>query len=82
MGYWNEGYTRKKQKEMLRNAVEQERQRKLNKPKPLYRNHYSSTRSNSYITQRKKERQFWILGGVIIGIVFIAGMFAIIWAAS
>ncbi|HIJ11649.1 TPA: hypothetical protein HA278_06335 [Candidatus Woesearchaeota archaeon] len=82
MGYWNEGYSRKKQKEMTRAAVEQERQKPLVKPKPLYREYYSSQRRSDWQAQRQKEQRFWILGGVIIGIVAIAGIFAIVWAAS
>ena len=83
MGYWNEDYTRKKQKQMLRDAVERERQQSpTTTPRPLYREYYSSPRSNDWIRQKEKERRFWIFGGVIIGIVFIAGIFSIIWAAG
>ena len=32
--------------------------------------------------QAEKERKFWILGGVIIGIVAIAGIFALYWAIT
>jgi len=83
MAHWNAGFTQKKQKQMMRDAVEKERQRKIDKPKPLYRDYYSGV-SQSGLHQRRlqaeKERKFWILGGVIIGIVAIAGIFGIIWA--
>ena len=41
MSYWNQGYNRKKQQEMTRAAVEQERQKSLVPPKTPYRDIYS-----------------------------------------
>ena len=82
MANWNAGYTHKKQKQMLRDAVEQERQKSLTTtPKPLYRDSFGTKRLEWQI-QKQKEKRFWILGGVIIGIVAIAGISAIIWVMN
>ena len=79
---WNEGYTQRKQKEMVEQQILQSKKQKPPASKPLYQDHYSSRRSNSYITQREKERRFWIFGGVLWGIVTMGGIAAVIWALS
>ena len=83
MSYWNQGYNRKKQEQMLRNASEQERQKSLTTSRPLYREFSSfGTQRLGRQLQKQKEKQFWIIGGVIIGIVAIVGILATIWAMN
>jgi len=75
-------WTRQMNKKQLAESVEQEKLKKLIKPKPLYSNYYSSQKRSEWLKEKEKERRFWILGGVIIGIVAIAGIWAIIWVAT
>ena len=80
---WNANFTHKKQKEMVKNAVEEDRK---NTPKPLYRyDPYAGVSQNTLHQRRleaEKERKFWIIGGVIIGIFSIIGILSVYWAAT
>jgi len=84
MSYWNQGYNRKKQQEMTRAAVEQERQKSLVPPKTPYRDIYSGRNlgysSSEVYEQRRKDKFAWRVGFVIIGFVFVAGIYTIYWA--
>ena len=81
MSYWNQGYNRKKQ---MRDSVERQRQNSFTNPRPLHRDSHSSfgTQRLGWQSQKQKEKRFWIIGGVIIGIVAIAGILGIIWAIT
>jgi len=79
MAYWNEMYTKRKQKEMLKKVI-----KKDNSPYPSY-DMVPRTTTTSWqerARERRKERNFWIVGGVIIAIVVACGIFGILWVAQ
>ena len=82
MSNWNEGYTRKKQKQMLRDAVEKERQAKLNKPKHYYGDPQYGVSSSHRLEARRKEKFAWRVGFCIIAIISALGIYGLWWAAT
>ena len=82
MSYWNQGYNQKKQKEMLREAVEKERTKEL---KPLYKEPFEFSSSSSLQRKRekiRKEKFVWTVGFVIMGIISVVGIYTIYWAMN
>lgn len=87
MTNWNEGYTYRKQKEMALKQIRVDKKAKKAKKakmRPLYPyDPYEGVHQTTLHERRmqtEKDRQMWIIGGVIIGLVTIAGISAIAWA--
>lgn len=79
MAYWNEQFSRKKQKEMFKKRIKKTEHKT---PYPMYEM-YNAGVSASWQGReiiRKKEKKFKIIGGIIILFVCICGFYLIHWA--
>jgi len=76
MAYWNEQFSRKKQKEMFKKKIKKTEHKT---PYPMYesvpRSFTTSWQERAEI--HRKERMFKIIGGIIISIVFVCGVVGI-----
>jgi hypothetical protein len=81
MAYWNEQFTKKKQKDMF---SQKHKKVEHKTPYPIYESVPipTATAWQERIQIRKKERLFKIIGGIIILFVCISGIYAVLWAAG
>jgi cytochrome b subunit of formate dehydrogenase len=81
MAYWNEQFSRKKQKEMFKKRIKKTEHKT---PYPMYEMYNAgvSTTWQEREVIRKKEKMFKIIGGIIILFVLISGICGIMWASG
>ena len=81
MAYWNEQFSRKKQKEMFKKRI---KKTEYKTPYPMYEMYNAgvSTTWQEREVIRKKEKMFKIIGGIIILFVLISGICGIMWASG
>jgi ABC-type antimicrobial peptide transport system permease subunit len=81
---WNQEYTQKKQKEMnkaIRTSNKQIKKKFKKQSRSPYTNIYATSTWGAQ-EKRRKERLFWTIGYIIIGIVVVLGISSIIWVLN
>ena len=76
----------KEQRASVKKAIDEDRKNTPPTPKPLYGyDPYAGVGQNTLHRRRleaEKERKFWIIGSVIIGITIIIAVGVVYWAAT